>query len=76
MNKIAAEKLSGLDLKPNELHEYIIGLFEGEQAIRIVTTNYDHMLEEAAKSLNRDTKMYDAPALPLGKDIISLKYVK
>lgn len=69
VNEIAAEMLSRLDLKPNKLHEYLINLFNEDEQIKIVTTNYDQMLEIAAKSLCRDTKTYDAPALPLGNDI-------
>lgn len=69
VNKIAAEMLSRLDLKPNKLHEYIVNLFSEKEQIKIVTTNYDQMLEIAAKSFDRDTKIYDAPALPLGNDI-------
>lgn len=75
VNSIAGERLSGLHLKPNELHKYIVSLFNDEQSLKIITTNYDQMLEEAAKDLYENIYVYSSPALPLGNDISGIVHI-
>lgn len=54
--------------QPNELHRLLVGLFSSERALRIVTTNYDmHLSEAAAEAFDKDVEIYAAPALPLGR---------
>ena len=76
VNEIAAEKLSKMDLQHNKLHEYIIELFPDITKIKIVTTNYDNMFEQALEQMNvTNVKVYDAPALPLGNDIKGIVHI-
>lgn len=75
VNGIAAEKLSGMNLKPNKLHEYIIQLFDSEESIKIITTNYDQMLEQASETVNKKAKVYNSPALPLGNDVSGIVHI-
>ncbi len=67
INEKVAEIISGAT-KPNKCHKSIINLFKKANDIRIVTTNYDKMLEVAAKEFNIETTVYSAPTLPLGND--------
>lgn len=55
-------------LEPNNTHSAIIHLFSSLQSIRIVTTNYDQMLETVAGDLNGNVPVYNYPALPYGND--------
>lgn len=75
VNKIAAEKLSESKLQHNKLHEYIIRLFGENQVVRIVTTNYDQMLEQASKCIGRKVKVFNSPALSLGNDIDGIVHI-
>ena len=72
VNKQAAELLSGTCLKHNQTHEAIIDLFVDPSQIRIVTTNYDQMFEQVVESRGLCIPVYNAPALPLGNDVISI----
>lgn len=67
INEKVAEIISE-STKPNKCHKSIINLFKKANDIRIVTTNYDKMLEVAAKEADIETTVYNAPALPLGND--------
>ena len=75
VNKIAGERLSGLHLRPNDLHKYIVSLFNNEQSVKIITTNYDQMIEAAAKNLDKNIHVYNSPALPLGKDFSGIVHI-
>ncbi|MBP3400794.1 MAG: DUF4020 domain-containing protein [Selenomonadales bacterium] len=66
----AAKELNKVGMIHNNLHEAIIGLFSDKSKLKIVTTNYDVMIEQAAEHMGfSNVKVYDAPALPLGDDI-------
>src|SRR5680860_1454217 len=55
--------------QPNELHRLLVGLFGSERGLRVVTTNYDmHLSEAAAEAFDKDVEIYAAPALPLGRE--------
>lgn len=69
VNKLAADILEKKCKSPNRLHKAIINLFEQSTDIKIVTTNYDQMLETAARDMGVSMPVFDAPALPLGNDI-------
>lgn len=76
VNKRAAEILSEKNLKPNQLHEYIVNLFTDNKGLKIVTTNYDNMLEMVLQEKGIDNvKIYDAPALPLGDDVKGIVHI-
>lgn len=73
VNNIVAEKLSGLKLTHNELHKHIINLFPDGSNIRIVTTNYDQMLEQVLAK--NKLKVFNAPALPVGNNINGIVHI-
>lgn len=56
--------LTGSELQPNTNHETLIDFFKKD--IRIVTTNYDIMLESVLEKKGRSSKRYSYPALPYG----------
>lgn len=56
--------LTGSELQPNTNHETLIDFFKKD--IRIVTTNYDSMLESALEKKDRKARIYSYPALPYG----------
>ena len=68
VHQIAAQRLQRNDLQPTELHRGLLRLYPGTEDIRIITTNFDLLFEEAADSLfNAEPKIFQAPALPLGQ---------
>ncbi|MEG0959970.1 MAG: SIR2 family protein [Erysipelotrichaceae bacterium] len=69
----AAECIIEKQAKPNELHKSIINLFGTKNVIRIVTTNYDQMIEKAIKK--KSVLIYNAPALPLGNDFEGIVHI-
>lgn len=56
--------LSATQTQPNTNHETLIDFFKKD--IRIVTTNYDIMLESALEKKDRKARIYSYPALPYG----------
>ena len=75
VNKRAAEILSGNCEKHNGMHEAIVDLFKEPEKCRIVTTNYDRMLEQVFEERSVDVSVYNAPALPLGNDFKGIVHV-
>lgn len=77
----AIEPLSPEGSKPNDLHRNIIKLFRDSNRIRLITTNFDLLFEEAYKELQNDDSfseapnIYRAPALPQGYDFNGIVYV-
>ena len=64
----AAEVLSRDDLKATELHRNLLRLYPDAGPVRVVTTNFDLLFEQAADVLNLkpSVEVFRAPALPLG----------
>ena len=56
--------LSATHTQPNTNHEALIDFFKKD--IRIVTTNYDSMLESVLEKKGRKSRIYSYPALPYG----------
>ena len=77
----AIKHLSPEGSKPNDLHCNIIKLFRDSNRIRLITTNFDLLFEEAYKELQNDDSfseapnIYRAPALPQGYDFNGIVYV-
>ena len=77
----AIKPLSPDGSKPNDLHRNIIRLFRDSKRIRLITTNFDLLFEEARKELKNDDNfseapnVYRAPALPQGYDFNGIVYV-
>ncbi|MBN1867501.1 DUF4020 domain-containing protein [Candidatus Sumerlaeota bacterium] len=76
VHKRAAELLSGADLKCNRLHRDLLRLFSGGKPIRVVTTNFDLLFEQAAQDVSATVPdIFRAPALPLGRDFAGIVHV-
>lgn len=76
VNSIAARALSQMELQHNKLHEYIVELFPDPTKIKIITTNYDNMIEQVVLEQGlKNVKVYDAPALPLGNNIKGIVHI-
>ena len=64
----AIQRLQQNNPQPTELHRNLLRLYPRNEDIRIVTTNFDLLFEEAANSLfDARPKIFQAPALPLGQ---------
>ena len=67
VHELAAEKLSGKDMEATELHKNLLQLYSTTEKVRIVTTNFDLLFEQAAESVFGSVpEVFRAPALPLG----------
>ena len=75
VNKLAANILSGASLEHNKLHKAIVDLFQSNEDIKIVTTNYDKMFEQVIEEREETVKTYNVPALPLGNDINGIIHI-
>ncbi|KQZ85902.1 hypothetical protein ASD56_06375 [Microbacterium sp. Root166] len=60
---------------PNRNHAALAEIAASGPAPRIVTTNYDMHLSQAATGLGREFLVYAAPALPLGHDFDGIVHV-
>ena len=79
VHEIAAQALSGSEKQPpapNALHFDILRLYARPESLRLVTTNFDLLFEQAATNLfdARPTSL-SAPVLPLGKDFEGIVHV-
>lgn len=60
----------------NALHEAVVGLFPSSDALRVVTTNFDrHLWEAACNRWKEEPREYVAPALPYGGDARGIVYL-
>ena len=68
VHQIAAQRLQQNNPQPTELHRNLLRVYPGAEDIRVVTTNFDLLFEDAANSLfDARPKIFQAPALPLGQ---------
>ncbi|MEX2374986.1 MAG: SIR2 family protein [Dehalococcoidia bacterium] len=69
VRSIVCSILGEIDAHPGGWHQAIVGLARGREFVRVVTTNYDDLLAQAAARAHggRPTT-FEAPALPLGRD--------
>ena len=64
-----ADILSKDDLKATALHYQLLRCFQSHQSVRIITTNFDLLFEQAAgKESSLPLEVFRSPALPLGSD--------
>ena len=64
----AAQELAKDDPKPTSLHHDLLRLYPDSQSVRVVTTNFDLLFEQAARTVfGSDPEVFKAPALPLGR---------
>lgn len=72
----AKEAVLSYDAEPTALHSDLLRLFRTEAAVRLVTTNFDMLFEEAADNLFEFTpEVFSAPALPLGSKFFGIIHV-
>ena len=64
----ATELLQANGPEPTELHRNLLRLSKTPENVRIVTTNFDLLFEQATESLfNPAPKVFLSPALPYGR---------
>ena len=72
----AVEVLSKGDPKPTDLHRDLLRLYRNPGSVRIVTTNFDTLFEQAAAcELECEPDVFKAPALPLGSKFSGIVHV-
>ena len=76
VHELAAKALSREDLAPTTLHRDLLRLYSDASRLRIVTTNFDLLFEQAAADLfDTAPDALRAPALPLGHDFNGIVHV-
>lgn len=68
VEQTVCEMLNHENLSPNNYHKILLELFNYNN-IKIVTTNYDLMLEKILEEKNNNIDVYSYPALPYGDKI-------
>ena len=72
----AEQILRGKAPKPSCLHHNLTALYRNPESLRIVTTNFDKLFEEAATTkFGTQPEAFRAPALPLGSDFNGIVHV-
>ena len=76
VHKLAAKELCRTDPKPTQLHRDLQHLFARQELVRIVTTNFDLLFEQAAEEIfGPNPEVFRAPALPLGNKFRGIVHV-
>ena len=76
VHKRAAEVLIRENLKTTELHRNLLRLYSDTKQVRVVTTNFDLLFEQAAEDLfDGVPEVFRAPALPLGRQFKGIVHV-
>ena len=76
VHELAVRELSRRDSKPTPLHQDLLRIYSAPQAIRVVTTNFDPLFEQAADGVfESQPEVFQAPALPLGTDFNGIVHV-
>ena len=72
----AAETLHGGGPEPTSLHGDLLRLYRSPQSVRVVTTNFDGLFEQAAAQVfDSAPSVFTAPALPLGSSFSGIVHV-
>lgn len=77
VHRLAKEVLSPADLKATDLHRNLLRLYSNTGQVRIVTTNFDLLFQQAAKDVftSSQPEVFRAPALPLGHQFNGIVHV-
>ncbi len=77
VHQLAADLLKGDNLQPAELHRHLLRLYAKGEDVRIVTTNFDLLFEQAAADIFPDAPpmVFHAPALPLGRRFQGIAHI-
>ena len=72
----AAHELRGGTSEPTALHGDLLRLYRTTQSVRVVTTNFDALFEQAAAHVfDRAPSVFTAPVLPLGNSFSGIVHV-
>lgn len=72
----AAKLMQQNDPEPTELHRDILRVYSKQKDIRIVTTNFDLLFEQASKDLfTTALQVFEGPALPLGDQFQGIVHI-
>ena len=74
VQKLARQHLNVPGSMPCPLHHFIVNLFRTHEDVRIVTTNFDPHFTTAVRARSATIDIFNAPALPLGRDFSGLVY--
>ncbi len=73
---LAAKALYTAPGSATPLHHDLLRLFKSTSKVRIVTTNFDLLFEEASiRVFDKTTDVYISPALPLGRDFTGIIHI-
>ena len=73
VHKRAAQALNAPNPKHKAIHADILRLFPAADQVKLVTTNFDTLFEEAASSVfDEHCEVFSAPALPIGSDFAGI----
>ena len=73
---LAAQRLQRDGLQPTELHRSILRLYRDPTDVRIVTTNFDLLFEQAfACVFNTAPRVFNAPDLPLARRLQGVAHI-
>ena len=75
VHRLAAQALSGDSLQPTPLHHDLLRCFPNGGPVRVVTTNFDLLFEQAAGEAVAERDIYPAPALPRGRNFSGIVHV-
>ena len=76
VHHLAKTELSREGAKPAPLHRDLLGLYRKDQSIRLVTTNFDLLFEQAAESIYDTTpEVFHAPQLPFGDQLNGIIHI-
>ena len=76
VHKRAAGRLLRDNPQPTDLHRQLLRLFGNADSVRIVTTNFDELFEQASSGVfGSPLDVYTSPALPLGNNFKGIVHV-
>ena len=76
VHQIAVQRLRQNDPQPKELHRDLLRLYPNAEDIRIVTTNFDLLFEEAVSDMfDMGPRIFYAPELPLGERLHGIIHI-
>ena len=72
----AVRELRGNNPKPTDLHKNLLRLYQKSEQVRVVTTNFDLLFENAAQDVfGTVPKVSQAPELPRGRDFNGIAHI-
>ena len=76
VHRLAALFLTSGDPGPSTRHHNLLRLYVRPEDVRIVTTNFDLLFEQAADAVfDQRPRVFEAPALPLGNDFQGIVHI-